>query len=639
MATELATAYISLVPSARGFSQGIQGELSGAGRAAARDTESSFGGAAGGIGATFKTALIGAGTAAIGVGAAGAAGLFKIGSDFDSAFDAIRVGTGATGDALAALQDDMKSVLKEVPASIGDTGQAIADLNTRLGLSGEPLQELTAQFLNLSRITGTDVTTNVDKITRAFGDWNIGAEYMPETMDHIFRASQASGIGVTELSDSLVQFGAPLRNLGFTMNDAMAMLAQFNKTGVNTSTVFAGLKAGVGKLAKAGEDVPATFRRVVGEIEALGPGSEATAKAIELFGQRAGPDLADAIAGGKFELDGMLESIRFGDDTIQKASDDTESFGEKWTVLKNRVLVGLEPIATRLFTAVGDGMERLVPFIQQQAPKFQAFLEGLRPTMEQIAAVVRDKWPAIQQTVTEVFETIRVVVEEAIMTVQKLWNDWGDEIMAVVEFVFPVLLSMWQNAWDAVAGIVRTVLAVLRGDWDGAWDGIKQAFGGVTGFFKDQFDAMIVGITNAAEIGFAWLVEHIKGLPSKIKTAAEGMFDGLKDAFKAAMNWIIEKWNDLEFTLPEVDTRIPGVGKVGGFTLGTPDIPKLHDGGIYRAPTPGGEGLALLRDGERVITPEQNRRRLRRHMDGAITIIAAGAPAREVSDELMWSTR
>ena len=31
-----------------------------------------------------------------------------------------------------------------------------------------------------------------------------------------------------------------------------------------------------------------------------------------------------------------------------------------------------------------------------------------------------------------------------------------------------------------------------------------------------------------------------------------------------------------------------------------PDIPTFHDGGTFRAQTPGGEGLALLQDGERV---------------------------------------
>jgi hypothetical protein len=49
--------------------------------------------------------------------------------------------------------------------------------------------------------------------------------------------------------------------------------------------------------------------------------------------------------------------------------------------------------------------------------------------------------------------------------------------------------------------------------------------------------------------------------------------------------------------MPSVDTHIPGVGKVGGFTLGTPDIPKLAGGGIVKA-RPGGT-LVLAGEGGR----------------------------------------
>jgi hypothetical protein len=65
------------------------------------------------------------------------------------------------------------------------------------------------------------------------------------------------------------------------------------------------------------------------------------------------------------------------------------------------------------------------------------------------------------------------------------------------------------------------------------------------------------------------------------------MWDGIKDAFRAAINWIIDKWNGLHFGIPGVNTHIPGVGTVGGFDLKTPNIPRLAQGGIIPA-TPGG---------------------------------------------------
>ena len=408
------------------------------------------------IGKFAKVAAgIGVGIAA-GAAVAGAA-LFKIGSDFDEQFDKIRVGTGATGDALIGLEDSFKNVLGNVPASFEDVGTAIADLNTRLGLTGKPLEDLSAQMLNLSRLTKTDLATNVDQITRVFGDWGIGVDDQADSMDNLYRAAQASGIGINDLSGSVVQFGAPLRNLGFGFDESLALLAQFNKTGVNTETVFAGLKAGVGKLAKAGEDVPTTFKRIVEEITNLGPGSEATGLAIELFGQRAGPDLADAITGGKFALDDMMAAITDGTDTINGAAKDTESFGEKWTLIKNRVLVALEPVATKVFAAIGTAMDKLGPKI------------------ETLVAWLQDNIP------------------KAVDAIQKAWRRYGQPVMDAMIEAFDAVVGWVQDHWPEIKKIAETV-----------FEGIATAAGSVVAFFKDAWPVVQTAISAV----FDWITTH-----------------------------------------------------------------------------------------------------------------------------------
>jgi len=82
------------------------------------------------------------------------------------------------------------------------------------------------------------------------------------------------------------------------------------------------------------------------------------------------------------------------------------------------------------------------------------------------------------------------------------------------------------------------------------------------------------------------------------------MFDGIKDAFKSAINWIIHGWNSLKFTIGGFTLPFPPHTKFPDFTFGVPPIPTLHTGGTFRAPDIGGEGFALLRDREQVTTPE-----------------------------------
>ena len=119
------------------------------------------------MGGALKAGMLAGGAAIAGAGFA----VLKFGGEFDAAFDKIRVGTGATGEALDSLEADFKSVLTSIPTNTEDASTAIADLNTRLGLTGEPLRDMSKQILELSRITDTDLGTNVEKVTRLFGDW------------------------------------------------------------------------------------------------------------------------------------------------------------------------------------------------------------------------------------------------------------------------------------------------------------------------------------------------------------------------------------------------------------------------------------------------------------------------------------
>lgn len=88
---------------------------------------------------------------ATGVAVAGTA-LYKIGETFDDVTDTIRVGTGATGEALDGLVQSAKNVGTRVPADFSKIGPTIADLNTRLGLSGDTLETVASQYLEAGRI-------------------------------------------------------------------------------------------------------------------------------------------------------------------------------------------------------------------------------------------------------------------------------------------------------------------------------------------------------------------------------------------------------------------------------------------------------------------------------------------------------
>lgn len=539
-------ATLQIIPSMQGVDAAISKSLAGSNAAAAagaslgKDVEK-------GLGAKSVGQKAGKGLAVgLGAGIAAGVGAFALGDTFDKAFDQIRVGTGATGAALEGLEEDFRQVFQAVPTDANGAATAVADLNTRLGLTGKPLQDLSAQFIDLSRITGTDLASNIHGLTRVFGDWEIGTDGQAAALDKVFRAAQASGIGLDQLQSSVVQFGAPLRNLGFGFEESLSLLAQFDKAGVNTETAFSGLRRGVANLAKDGEAVPETFRRVVDEITALGPGAEATAKSIELFGTRAGPDLADAIAGGKFEIDALMDAVTNGSDTISTAAADTESFGEKWQKLVNSTLVALQPAATAVFDGIGAAIEGLTPFITSASEKFAGFVDflkrnpgvakglaiGLAAVATALAGIaVAAKVIGIIKGIGAAFTAAKagvlafnasllanpifliitgiIALGVAIFAAYKKFEGFRNVVDAVGRFLrdtFMKVLDFFRNWWETNG---PTVISIAKSVWEGIQKGAQAAWKviqAVAGFIADVFTTVVIPVFQAAwkQVQFAW---------------------------------------------------------------------------------------------------------------------------------------
>ncbi|HEC09747.1 MAG TPA: phage tail tape measure protein [Acidimicrobiales bacterium] len=469
--------------------------------------------------------------AAVGAGAIAAiGGLAKLGSQFDKARDAIRVGTGATGDALKALQDDFAAVAAQGPYSFEQVGDAIADLNTLTGLSGEPLQELADQFLDLSRITGVDLKGSMNSINRVFGDWGITVEDQSATMDELFRASQSTGIGIDKLADQVVQFGAPLRQMGFNFEEAAALFGKWSKEGVNTETVMSGLRRGISKFAAAGEDIPTAMRAAFEAIQSTGSASEATSLAIETFGARAGPDLAAAIREGRFEIDDLVDAIENGSDTIDAAAKDTESFGEKWATLKNRIFVGLQPLAEKIFDGMGELMDKLGPKIEVVS----GWLEDHIP-------------PALER-------------------IQEIWDDWAPKVRDFAKKTLGTLIDKFKDLrdWlrrngDVVDGL-KAALIVLGGAAviGVVISGVQALVGAVLALNA----AILANPIGVAVVALAGLAAGLTIAYQRSETFRE-IVNKVRDALMGAVDFVVEHWPEVQAVITDVFDRIKPI--IDGF--------------------------------------------------------------------------
>jgi TP901 family phage tail tape measure protein len=473
----------------------------------------------------------------IGAGAV-AAGLFEIGSQFDEAFDNIRIGTGATGPALEALQADMKAVAGAVPASFGDAGKAITVFSQKLGLTGGPLQTLSSQVLELSRMTGTDLGGNLSAVTDVFNNFGVGAADQSGKLDLLFRASQASGVSVAELAGTMSGAGVVLREVGLSFDQSAGFLATLAKAGVDAGDVMPALSKSLATAAKQGKDASSVFTDTFNAIKGAPSDVAGAGIALDVFGAKAGPKLAALIREGKLSYEDMTAAIAGGGETILGASADTQDFAEKLTMLKNRVFLAIEPIATKVFNKIGEVMDTLGPKVEQltawmtehkEVMKIVAYVVGTLAVIA-LAAYIASMASAAVATVAATWPILAVVAAIAAVVAAAwwVWTNW-DKIWTWVK-EHPALAVLAAIVAAPVVGFIALVagLKYLWENWRWIWDAIKNfSMEAWNGYIKPIWDAI-----------YSYVVDVL--IP---------YFNFLWGVFQNVWTWISEKitqvWNNV----------------------------------------------------------------------------------------------
>lgn len=315
-------------------------------------------------------------TVLVGVIAGVAEQAYALGGVFDDASDRIRVRTGEIGEDLDELNNSFLEVARNAPGSFADASTAIGELHQRLGLVGDDLEARSTQFLQLSHITGEGLSENIRNGARAFREWQVATEAQAEALDQVFRAGQQSGASSAQLFEQIREAGPTFRALGIGWNEALALMTKWEQEGVNSQRVTAALRVGVANLAEAGLPVESTFRAMVTQIREMEDASSATALASQIFGRRAGPELAENIRAGRLSVDELKNSLT-GGDSIAAAFDATRDAAENWEQLTKTIQVQGKPTADAVFGIASSITGDLIPALNDATPQVERFSKSL----------------------------------------------------------------------------------------------------------------------------------------------------------------------------------------------------------------------------------------------------------------------
>lgn len=440
-------------------------------------------------------------------------------SELDDAYDGIAAGTGATGDALKDLQANFDNVYGSFPDDSADVSTAIADINTRFGLSGQALEEASTKFLQYAKVNNVDVSGSIENVAKAMYDAGIPTKELGTVLDKLTVASQASGLPVDQLSAALSKNGVNMRELGYSTDETIAILTTFEKQGVDTSTVLTGMKGAVKNCAKEGKDAKVEMANL---FEAIQNGSATAADAQELFGSKAGTAIYNYAKEGKLNINDMMEVIGNSAGGLEATFNEMLDPADQMQIAMNNLKIAGADLGAAIQSVLAPMLEKLAEICKKVAEWFKGLDDSQKETIVKIgllAAAIGPALIAIGKMSTGLSQMIKYFGNVQTM---------GGKVISS----FKALTGASSLGVGALAGIAAAVAAV-GGAFVSLWQTneefrtkMTEIWNSIVGKVKD-FCQGIVDRINSLGFNFKDITEVVKAVWQEFCDFLAPIFEGV----------------------------------------------------------------------------------------------------------------
>lgn len=472
-------------------------------------------------------------------------------SELDDAYDGIAAGTGATGDALKELQANFDNVYGSFPADSADVSTAIADINTRFGLSGQALEEASVKFLQYAKVNNVDVSGSIENVAKAMYDAGIPTEELGTVLDKLTVASQASGLPVDQLSAALSKNGVNMRELGYSTDETIAILTTFEKQGVDTSTVLTGMKGAVKNCAKEGKDAKVEMANL---FEAIQNGSATAADAQELFGSKAGAAIYNYAKEGKLNINDMMKVIEGSAGGLEATFNEMLDPADQMQIAMNNLKIAGAELGSAIQSVLAPMLEKLAEICKKVAEWFKGLDDSQKEMIVKIggiAAAIAPTLIAFGQLGKKLEDTIKyfgstetmggkvISSFKALTGASSLGIGAFAGIVAAVAAVGGAFVTLWQTneefrtkmteIWDSIVGKVKDFCQGIVDRINSLGFNFKDITEVVKAVWKEFCDFLapiFEGVWKQVEIIITAALDIIKGIVDTFIALFQGDWDG-----------------------------------------------------------------------------------------------------------------
>lgn len=462
-------------------------------------------------------------------------------NEVDSGLDTIIAKTGASGDALSSMQTSMETIATTIPTGFDTAGAAVGEVYTRFGLMGDQLTAVSGEFIKFAELNNVDVSSSIDAVQSSMTAFGMSSDQAITALDILNKAGQDTGVNVSKLSQDMMSNSTALKEMGFSYEGAAGFIANLNKNGIDTSTVMTGMKKALQNATKEGKPLDQALSELQTSMKGAETDTQAMQMAVDLFGSKAGPQLAAALQEGRISFDDISNAVQDFGGSVSTTFEATQDPPDKFKVAMNELkLTGSELGGT--------------------------ILETLTPALEALSGIItslKEAWDGLDPSTQQTIVTIGLVAAAI------------GPVLVIIGTVISAIGSI-VGAIGSVIGVISSVVAVLGGPLTLAiaaaiaigllviknWDTIKAKAQELAGKIKEKFAEIKQAIVDkfneakqkALEIweGIKSSVsEKVEALKEKVSTTIENIKSAVKEKFDAAKQAAVDAWENAKSTVTE----------------------------------------------------------------------------------------
>ena len=524
----------------------------------------------------------------VAVGAASVASFKEV----DDGYDALIKKTGATGDAADELRGIMENIATSIPTDFETAGNAVGEVATRFGVTGDELETLSGQFIKFADLNNTDVVQSIDSTQKALAAYGLGAEDAADYLDTLNKTGQETGVSTDKLAEGIVQNATAFQEMGLTIEDATVFMGQMEKSGANTETVLSGMRRALKNATEQGIPLDQALADLQNTILNGTDSMDGLTAAYDLFG-KSGDQIYGAVQSGTLDFTALAGAAESAAGSVSTTFEETLDPMDQFKTTMNELKIAGAEIGGTILEMVAPAIEKFRDFIVQLKEKWDtlspetqnailaaagiaaalgpvlailgtlaaaigALMSPIGLVVAAIAAVIAIgvalymNWDTIcewanrlKENVIQAWENLKTTVSN---TIEKLktfisnaWENIKTKVSNTVESIKTGVINAWENAKNTVSNIVENIKTKITNTWESAKTTVTNIVDSVKEKISSGFESAKETVTNI----FGSIYDTIHDKLESAKNFVSGIVDSIKGFF------------NFEWSLP--DLKLPHI--------------------------------------------------------------------------------